>query len=198
MPPGGSRTGPMLEEAAQQSIAAARQQAPRLVRPPEYEPAVLSAEERAEAEQVEERDVLCGLRVGITRAVHGRVPAAGLRGARRRRQGQVRALSGPENKWADGRVVFHEDTKENERTAMAADAASLPASMERHGPAACAGTSSTRSAAAWPTFAETWFGDDDDLPDRARPAAAARTAGSVPGCGSVLLAPDVPLRGLRP
>ena len=49
----------MLEEAAQQSIAAARQAAPRLIRPPEYEPAVLSPEERAEADKSKNETVLC-------------------------------------------------------------------------------------------------------------------------------------------
>ena len=113
MPPGGSRTGPMLEEAAQQSIAAARQQAPRLVRPPEYEPAILSAEDRAEADK-EAQLVVCGLCAGYH---HAPSTAACPRLASFELDGDGKLKSGtfwPGKKWADGRVVFHEDTKEKD------------------------------------------------------------------------------------
>jgi hypothetical protein len=58
-PSGPSRAGPMLENAAQDSIAAARGQT-RYVRPPEYEPAQLTDAERAEAEKAAQGGkVLC-------------------------------------------------------------------------------------------------------------------------------------------
>ena len=113
MPPGGSRTGPMLEEAAQQSIAAARQQAPRLVRPPEYEPAILSAED-APRRPTKSQLVVCGLCACYH---HAPSTAACPRLASFELDGDGKLKSGtfwPGKKWADGRVVFHEDTKEKD------------------------------------------------------------------------------------
>jgi hypothetical protein len=109
-PPGGSRGGPALEQAAQDSIAAVRQQRP-LVVPPEYAPAALTDEDKTEAAK-DQAAVVCGLCAGYH---HMPSTAACPRLASFELDGDGKLKSGtfwPGKKWADGRVVFYEDTKE--------------------------------------------------------------------------------------
>lgn len=102
----------MLEEAAQQSIAAARQQQPRF--PPGYEPFPLSPEEKAEAANEPAALVACGLCAGYH---HMPGTAACPRLASFELDGDGKLKSGtywPGRKWAKGHVVFVADTKEKE------------------------------------------------------------------------------------
>ena len=107
----GSRTGPALEQAAQDTLAATRPR-PRFTAPPGYEPVPLSAEERAEAQQDTDGRV-CGLCAGYH---HMPSTAACPRLASFDLDGEGKLKSGtfwPGTKWAKGRVVFKEDTLED-------------------------------------------------------------------------------------
>ena len=108
----GSRTGPALEQAAQDTLAATRPR-PRFTAPPGYEPVPLSAEERAEAQQ-DTAGRVCGLCAGYH---HMPSTAACPRLASFELDGDGKLKSGtfwPGTKWAKGRVVFYEDTKEDD------------------------------------------------------------------------------------
>jgi hypothetical protein len=112
--PGGSRGAPMLEQAAQDTIAAARAQ-PRYVPPPEYERAVLTAEDKAEAEKAaRERDEVCVLCGGYhalpSSPACPRLAGVELNGDMR----IVKATFWQGRKWAEGRVVFREDLLEGD------------------------------------------------------------------------------------
>jgi hypothetical protein len=111
--PGGSRGGPMLEETAQAAIAAARGQRPRY--PPGYEAVPLDAEEKAEAEKAaRERDEVCVLCAGYhaqpSSPACPRLSSVELNNDMK----IVKATFWPGRKWAEGRVVFKEDTLEGD------------------------------------------------------------------------------------
>jgi hypothetical protein len=114
-PGGGARTGPMLEQAAQDAIAAARAQ-PRQLRPPEgYEAFPLSPAEKAEADKAgAQHDPVCGLCGGYHYAPS---TAACPRLASFELDGDGKLKSGtfwPGGKWAKGRVVFKADALEED------------------------------------------------------------------------------------
>jgi hypothetical protein len=113
-PSGPSRAGPMLENAAQDSIAAARGQV-RYARPEGYEAFPLSPAEKAEAQKAEaQHDPVCGLCGGYHYAPS---TAACPRLASFELDGDGKLKSGtfwPGDKWAKGRVVFKDDTLEED------------------------------------------------------------------------------------
>jgi hypothetical protein len=113
-PSGPSRAGPMLENAAQDSIAAVRQQT-RFVVPPEYAPASLTPEDRAEAgKEGADLSRICRYCVGEhlfpTSIGCPRIAEATLAS-----DGTVLSVRfWPGKKWAEGRVVFSEDLPEGD------------------------------------------------------------------------------------
>lgn len=112
--PSASRGSPPLDEAAQQSIAAVRQQRPHF--PPGYEPFPLSPEEKAEAEKTaRDRDeqlcILCaGYHALPSSPACPRLSSVELNGDMK----IVKATFWNGRKWAEGRVVFREDALEDD------------------------------------------------------------------------------------
>ena len=107
--PAANRGGPALEEAAQQAIAAARQQHPRF--PPGYEPAHLTDEDQAEAAKAKNDSKLCGLCAGVhalpSTAACPRLVSFELNGDGSIKSGTFRT----DSKW-QSRVVLAEDLAE--------------------------------------------------------------------------------------
>jgi hypothetical protein len=112
--PGGARGQPALEQTAQETVAAITGVQRRRY-PPGYEPAPLSAEERAEAEKAEQdKAAVCILCAGYhalpSSPACPRLASVELNGD----QKITKATYWPGRGWAKGRVVFREDAMEDE------------------------------------------------------------------------------------
>ena len=106
------RAGPAFEQLAQEVIAGVRPQ-PRYL-PPELPPVPLTAAERAEAEKAERKAQVCSFCLGF-HALPNSPGCPRLASFEVDGDGKVKAGTFFEGKgWAKGRVVFFEDTKEDD------------------------------------------------------------------------------------